>query len=69
MGWKSTVVLTKEDALLRVQEAIASSDLKDEELANALEALVGDRDGYNYKIVSEEELKQINEDERKSYES
>lgn len=57
MGYKSTAMLTRKDAILRMVQALMSPSLTDEELADALEAMVGERECYNYSIVSEEELK------------
>jgi hypothetical protein len=51
MGWKSTITITREDALFIAKKALEAPELKDEELANALESLVGDRVGYNYTII------------------
>lgn len=51
MGWKSTEEITREEAMKQVLCALASSELTDEELADVLEVLVGEKRGSNYQIV------------------
>ena len=55
MGWKTTLYITREDALKELRKAIDL--LTDEELADTLESAVGDRKGYNFRIVGEYSIK------------
>lgn len=57
MGWQSTVQLTREQAIDRLEILIKGA--LDEDLADALEAIQGgarDRCGDNYQIVSAAEM-------------
>lgn len=51
MGWKSTLEITREDALSEIMRHILKSD--DEQIADILETLVGDKLGYNFTIIHE----------------
>lgn len=52
MGWKSTVHITREDALKELQRALVS--ISNDDLAEALEFALGyDKCGYNFRIVEE----------------
>lgn len=54
MGWKSTINLTREEALARIEEALTLIDLhnlSNERLSEILEILQGDEEGANYSIA------------------
>lgn len=51
MGWKSTVQITKEEALIKIMIALSNPELDNEVLADVVEMLVGDAEGANYRIV------------------
>lgn len=51
MGWKSTVEVTRQEALAQVLIALSNPELTNKKLASVLEYLVGDDVGYNYMIV------------------
>lgn len=49
MGWKSTVTVTREEALSLIYAHL--EEISDENLADVLEAVMGgDSHGYNYAI-------------------
>ena len=52
MGWKSTVDVTRQYALDKIMDELYEAN--DEQIADILETLIGDRDGANYRIVNEE---------------
>ncbi len=56
MGWKSTVDLTREQALARILTLIHAAE--DRDLAFAVEVLQGDDVGYNYRIVTPDRLQE-----------
>ncbi len=55
MGWKSTIDITRKDAIEQIKVAMLGiSDLSNEQLANILEELLGgEHHGHNYTIVHE----------------
>lgn len=57
MGWKSTVTLTKEDALNKLNELFENDlgKLDNETLEDILEVVYGDKLGYNFHIGSQED--------------
>ena len=52
MGWKSTVEITRQEALAQVLIALSNPELENERLEDVLEDLVGDKMGHNYRIVA-----------------
>jgi len=60
MGWKSTIALTRSQCIDQILEAINNiSSMKDEQLAEVLEEVLGGEDhGYNYMIVDESFLEE-----------
>ena len=55
MGWKSTLDVTRQYALDKIMDELYDAD--DEQIADILETLIGDRDGANYRIINEENAK------------
>jgi hypothetical protein len=52
MGWKSTIDVTREEALAMIRE-VDLEELDDALLAEILEAVLGgENHGHNYRIVS-----------------
>jgi len=51
MGWKSTKDITREDCITQIYENLHTAT--DRQLADILETLIGDDEGANYRIVSE----------------
>ena len=51
MGWKSTVDISREEVEKAIREFL--EDATDEEVSKGLEGLVGDRKGYNFRIVED----------------
>ena len=49
MGWKTSMEITREDATAEIQKHLLSAS--DEELADVLEGLFGNRKGYNFRII------------------
>ena len=53
MGWKSTVELTRQQCIDRIEQALSGAT--DIELEDALEMLVGNRDGFNFLICPDDD--------------
>lgn len=52
MGWKSTIDITREEALAKLGQ-VNFYELTNDELAGVLESALGEDHGYNYRIVGE----------------
>lgn len=56
MGWKSTIDLTREQAIQIVQTEVNPEDMTDDQLAEAVETIRGgESHGHNYRIVNEDQ--------------
>lgn len=53
MGWKSTVTISREDAICKLQE-ICWDNMSNVVLSEALEGVFGNREGANYDVEGDE---------------
>ncbi len=67
MGWKSTIDMTREDAVRHIEKYLSKAS--DEEIALALESLIGERIGANFTIRFDAEKADLNVHYNENYNS
>ena len=53
MGWKSTIILSREDAIRKLQ-AICWDNMSNVVISEALEGVFGNKEGANYDVEGKE---------------